>query len=172
MTAKETKLIEDLLLEIRNLRADNTKFREDVTKQVTAINTKVDQKHMPLSLEGSILSSVTTSMQEAIKKILIDDYNSPLKKLITSVVDDNSVEVKKLINDAFTQVIRTEDFKEAIVLAFSHKVAKTIISNNDSIFDKVSNELKSDHIFKAKMQLAVANVVEECLPRRQHEEGL
>ena len=36
-------------------------------------------------------------------------------------------------------------------------------SQHDGLFDKVSNELKQDSVFKAKMSLAVSNVVEECL---------
>jgi hypothetical protein len=60
-----------------------------------------------------------------------------------------------------------DDFKQAIVSGFSHKVARTIISNNDGLFDKVSNDLKQDAIFKSRMSLAVSNVVEECLKDRR-----
>jgi hypothetical protein len=64
-------------------------------------------------------------------------------------------------------VILTDEFKQSIVSAFSHKVARTIISNNDGLFDKVSNELKQDSVFKARMAMAVSNVVEECLRDRE-----
>jgi hypothetical protein len=57
-------------------------------------------------------------------------------------VDENSTELRALISDSFVQVIRKDEFKQAIVSAFSHKVARSIISNNDGLFDKVSNELK------------------------------
>ena len=70
-------------------------------------------------------------------------------------------------NDSFVQVIRKDEFKQAIVSAFSHKVARSIISNNDGLFDKVSNELKQDAVFKSRMALAVANVVNECLLERE-----
>ena len=46
-------------------------------------------------------------------------------------------------------------------------MARNIISNNDGLFDKVSNELKQDAVFKSKMALAVSNVVEECLNERR-----
>ena len=35
------------------------------------------------------------------------------------------------------------------------------------LFDKVSNELKQDAVFKSKMALAVSNVVEQCLNERR-----
>jgi len=87
-------------------------------------------------------------------------------KLVKSVVDENSTELRALISDSFVQVIRKDEFKQAIVSAFSHKVARSIISNNDGLFDKVSNELKQDAVFKSRMALAVANVVNECLLER------
>jgi len=83
--------------------------------------------------------------------------------LVKSVVDEYSPELRKIISESFGEVISLDEFKESIVNAFSHKVARTIISNNDGLFDKVSNELKQDAIFKSKMSLAVSNVVEECL---------
>jgi predicted oxidoreductase (fatty acid repression mutant protein) len=117
-------------------------------------------------LEQDILRTAQTSIAKAIADTL-GGYNSPLTKLIISVVDENAKELRAIISDSFTQVIRTDDFKKSIVNAFSHKVSRTIISNNDGLFDKVSNDLKQDAVFKAKLSLAVANVVEECLTEKK-----
>ena len=84
-----------------------------------------------------------------------------------NVINENSPFLKELISESFNSVIRTQDFKESIINAFSHKVARNIISNNDGLFDKVSNELKQDAVFKSKMALAVSVVVEECLKERK-----
>lgn len=163
MTEKEQKTIDSLLKVVQDLKNENAKFREDVKLQVETINGKTDKKHLPIYLEQDILKTAQTSIDAAIKKTLQDDYNSPLKKLIISVVDENSNELKTLISDSFVKVIRKDEFKQAIVSAFSYKIARSIISNNDGLFDKVSNELKQDAVFKSKMALAVANVVNECL---------
>ena len=119
-----------------------------------------------LTLEQQVLQAAQTSIAAAIKESLTN-YNSPLVKLTQSVVNDHTTELRSMISDAFVQVIRTDDFKKSIVDAFSHKVARSVISNNDGLFDKVANELKQDATFKAKMALAVANVVEECLIERK-----
>lgn len=115
-------------------------------------------------LEREILRTAQTSINEAIKAALIG-YNSPLTKLVMEVVNQETPLLRSIIYDSFNQVIRTDDFKASIVSAFSHKVARSIISNNDGLFDKVANELKQDSIFKAKMALAVSNVVNECLAK-------
>lgn len=166
MTTKEQQTINELFKVVQELRSENQKFRENVKLQIESMNNKTDKKHLPIYLEQDILKSVQVSIDTAIKKVLQDDYNSPLKKLITSVVEENSDELKVLISDSFTHVIRKDEFKQSIVSAFSHKVARSIISNNNGLFDKVASELKQDTIFKSKMALAVSNVVDECLLER------
>ena len=162
MTIKKQQTIENLLKAVQDLRTENSKFREDIKLQVEAINTKTEKKHVPIILEQDILRTAQQAINESIQKALTD-YNSPLKKLTEAVILENTIFLKGLISDCFNSVIKTEDFKNSIITAFSHKIARSIISNNDGLFDKVSNELKQDAIFKSKMSLAVSNVVEECL---------
>ena len=166
MTTKEQQTIDNLFKAVQDLRTENAKFREDVKLQVEAINTKTDKKHVPITLEQDILRTAQIAMNESIQKVLTD-YNSPLKKLVETVVSENTTFIKQLISESFNTVIRTDEFKTSIINAFSHKVARSIISNNDGLFDKVSNELKQDAVFKSKMALAVSNVVEECLNERR-----
>lgn len=165
MTTKEEQTINSLLQAVRDLKTENQKFREDVKEQVATINTKTEKKHLPIYYEQDILKTAQQSINEAIAKCMTG-YDSPMNKLVKSVVDENSAELRNIISSSFTQVIRTDEFKQAVVNAFSHKVARTIISNNDGLFDKVSNELKQDAVFKSKMAIAVSNVVDECLKER------
>ena len=166
MTTKEQQTIDNLFKAVQDLRTENAKFREDVKLQVETINTKTDKKHVPITLEQDILRTAQIAINESIQKVLTD-YSSPLKKLVEAVVSENTTFLKQLISESFNTVIRTDEFKNSIINAFSHKVARNIISNNDGLFDKVSNELKQDAIFKSKMSLAVSNVVEECLTERR-----
>lgn len=166
MTAKEQQTIDTLLKSVRDLREENRMFRNDITELVTTINVKTDKKHLPINLESDILSVVQSSVNDSIKAVL-NGYNSPLSKLVANVIEYHSEELKTIISDSFNYVIKQGDFKASIIQAFSHKVSRSIISNNDGLFDKVSNELKQDSQFKAKMTLAVANVVEECLTNKK-----
>jgi hypothetical protein len=166
MTTKEEKIIETLLKAVQDLRTENQKFRDDVKSQVEAINTKTEKKHLPVTLEQDILKATQMAIGDCISKIMVG-YDSPLIKLVKSVIDENSTALRLIISDSFTKVISTDEFKQSVVSAFSHKVARTVISNNDGLFDRVSNELKQDSVFKAKMALAVSNVVEECLKDRK-----
>lgn len=166
MNIKEEQALNRVLKVIGDLQSENAIYRNDLTEMVLQINKKVDAKHTPVQLETDILKASQLAIGDAIKSAL-GSYGSPLQKLVLEVVNNHSTEVKGLINEAFTTVIRTDEFKQSVVNAFSHKVARTIISNNDGLFDKVANELKQDAVFKSKMAIAVSNVVEECLNERK-----
>lgn len=162
MTSAEEKQIQYLNQQLHTIREENNKFREDMRELFSHTSDKVDKKHAPIHFENDILSCVQSAMSETIKRVL-ESHGSPLNKLILSVVDSRSKELREIIASSFDKVIGLQEFKDSIVSAFSHKVAKTIISNNDGLFDKVSDELKRDAIFKSKMSIAVSNIVEECL---------
>ena len=165
MTHKEKQTIDTLLKTVSDLREENRMFRNDMTDLITAINNKVEKKHAPVNLESDILSTVQLAMNDSIKTVL-SNYNSPLTKLVASVVDEHSTQLRGIISNSFNEVIQRE---KSIVSAFAHKVSRSIISNNDGLFDKVSNELKQDAVFKSKMALAVSNVVEEVLLARKED---
>jgi len=162
MTAAEQKTINDLSTIVKDMRDNNANFAKAIKEQVEAINKKVDEKHTPIYFEKDILSNVQSAMNKAIGDALTG-YQSPLAKLTHEVINSRTDELKGIISESFDTVIRTTDFKQSIVNGFSHKIARNIISNNDGLFDKVSNEMKQDVRFKAKIHLAVSNVIEEIL---------
>lgn len=165
MTAQEQKTIDSLYQLLSDIKRENNEFKTQITQNVDGINKKVDAKLFPVTLEQDILSVTQSAIQGAIKESLTK-YDSPLVKLVTAVVNERSVQLKQIISESFDDVIKMDEFKESIRDGFSHKVARTIISNNDGLFEKVSNDLKQDSVFKAKMSLAVSNVINECLAER------
>lgn len=150
---------------VETLQKENLAYKNTVDSTVKNIEKMVGNKIAPVKLEQDILYSAQHAVSEAINKVLTG-YDSPLVALVKQVVNSNSDYLREIISSSFNQVIRTDTFKQAIVDAFSHKVARTMISNNEGLFDKVCNELKQDSVFKAKMALAVSNVVEECLKEK------
>lgn len=167
MTEKEQKSVDNLLKLLEDIKKENIEFKETIEKQILEMNKKVDKKLIPLNFEMDILQTLQQSLQETIKTTLTG-FNSPLSKLIIEVVNNHHLKLKDIISNSFNQAIDTEEFKKSIVNAFSHKISRSIISNNDGLFDKVSNDLKQDTIFKSKMALAVANVVDECLIKKNN----
>ena len=161
MTKTEQNALDQIFAVVSEMR----KVNQALTDKVLKLQSAVEKKMEPVNMQDQILAASIGAVQASIQKVLTD-YNSPLHILTKGVIESNSGELRRIISDAFSQVIRTEDFKRSIVDAFAHKVARTVISNNDGLFDKVSNELKSDAVFKAKMIAATASVVNECLAQK------
>jgi hypothetical protein len=168
MTIKEQQTIDDLYRAVREMRACNENNRNELKQMVESMNAKVERKTNPIYFEADIMRVTQQAISESISKALTG-YDSPMIKLVKSVIEERSTILQEIISSSFDEVIKTDDFKASIVSGFSHKVARTIISNNDGLFDKVANELKQDAMFKAKMALAVANVVNECLTGKTDE---
>lgn len=162
MNKEEQKTLDKLYELIVKTREENKALGE----ALKSVNDKVDKKHEPIYLEKDILQVLQVSMNKAIQDCL-SGYSSPLTKLVNSVVESRSTELRKIIADSFDNAIEKDEFKSAIREGFSHKIARTLINNNGGLFDKVSNELKQDAVFKSKMAIAVANVVEECMETRK-----
>lgn len=162
MTAKEKEAFNQMQETITGLRSAVDFFIENQKQETEKIQKKLEEKYVPVNFEHKILSVLSSSLDKSIKENLTR-YNNPLQTLVTSVVESRSESIKEIISSSFDHVIEKDEFKASIISAFSHKVSRSIISNNDGLFDKVSNELKQDSKFKAKMTLAVAKVVEECL---------
>ncbi len=152
---------------VTQLNKQNNLFQQVIEQKVEGFEKRLDKKDFPITMEKDILRTVQTSIAESIQKVLTSGYSSPLHKLVEVVIEEHRTELRAIISEAFSSVIKLDEFKQSIVNAFSHKVARSIISNSDGLFEKVSNELKQDSVFRSKITIAVSNVVEECLRERK-----
>ena len=160
-TIKEEKVIEQLLQTVKELKEDNAKFKQSVSDYILAVNTKVNNKHLPINFEAQILEATKMSIADSIQKALVGGYNNPLHKLIEGVINEHSKELKDIVTRAFDSAIKTEDFESSIKDAFLHKISRLMISANDGMVEKITNELRQDAVFRAKMVTAIAQIIED-----------
>lgn len=118
-----------------------------------------------MNLEQDILQQVQTAMKKAIQENLVA-YNSPLRKLTDRVVEENSDEIHEVMNTAFKSVIRTGEFKATVLQEFEHKVAKLLVSQLSGQVEKAVHALKQDPKMKAKMILAIEDIIEGGLEEK------
>ena len=110
-------------------------------------------------LERQILGQVQGSIAKAIYSELVG-YNKPLNKLAEKVVNDNYDEVYEIMNKAFKTVVRTEAFEATILAEFERKVAKLLVGQISGHVEKAVNRIKRDPRLKAKMILAIEDIIE------------
>lgn len=162
MTTKEEQSINRVYALLGEIRDANTKFREQVTLQVEAISRKVDEKHLPLNLEGQVFQAIEASMNKALSESL-SGYNSPLAKYAQNVVAKYQGQIESIFDKVVQEGIGTPEFKERVREVLLHKIAKTMISGIDGSVDKTINLMKQDQVFRGRLTLAVNDLVQEFL---------
>lgn len=111
-------------------------------------------------MEKQILAQVEKAIGEAITTELVG-YNKPLSKLTERVIEANSDDLYKLINDEFASLLNGEGFKAALKDALKQKLAKTLISRMGGELEKQVNELKQNPQTRARITLAISQIIEE-----------
>ena len=162
MTIAEEKKINELYTLLKTITEENKKHREDTTLLVKVLNDKLDKKFLPISLEENILQSAQIAVGKAIAESL-SKYDSPLNKLVTTVINEHQTQLRQIVNDSFKEVIDHEDFKKSVLQGFTHKIGKNIVNGSEGLIDKVTNELKSSPQFRAECTLAISNLVQNMV---------
>ena len=130
--------------------------------RIKSIDNKVEQKHIPLSLETECLNAVHASVSKAFTDAL-GGYNSPLQKYALNVVQKYQSSIEGVFDEVVKEAIKTDSFRERVREVLLHKIAKTMISGIDGSVDKTINQMKQDAIFRSRLTLCVNNLVEEFI---------
>lgn len=110
--------------------------------------------------EKLMLDTAREYLHKAVSERLVA-YDSPLKKIIEDAFKVHDEELRKLVYDALGTTIKKADFKVAVKQAFDHKIARCMVEHLASVVDKAVNAIRSDPTIKARMVLAIENIIEE-----------
>ena len=110
------------------------------------------------TLENRVLRISVESIAKAIESELIG-YNKPLSDLTKRVIQDHEVELYSLLNGEFSNLLRRGDFKTALKKALTEKLAKVLIARMGGELESRVNELKSDPTTRARITLAIEEIV-------------
>ena len=115
---------------------------------------------MSENLEQEIFKIAKSSVNKAIQEALCG-YNSPLQKLATDVVAKHAATLSNLIDEEFTSAINADVFRAEVRAALTSKTAKSLISKFGGELEKQVNELKSNPTTRAKITIAINNIIDE-----------
>lgn len=108
--------------------------------------------------EKIILSSVQSSIHEAIKT-KITSYDSPLNPIIIDAFKVHSDSIRGILYEALGECVKTKEFKQSVKEAFYHKVSRALVDGMAGSVDKAVNSFKQDPTIKAKMILAIEEII-------------
>lgn len=112
-----------------------------------------------LNLEEEILNATKTILINGIKSL--DGYNNPTKSLVNSVIKEYEPSISSLFKDALEKAIRNDNFKEELQKLISQRIVRELVGQSESSIARIVQKMKQDEAFKARLTLAVDNIVTE-----------
>lgn len=113
-----------------------------------------------MDMQKQIIEEIQKGLAQAMKERLTG-YSSPLNKLIDQVVTEKEQEIKALVTEAITETVSNKAFREEAKAQIKHKIARELVNSfGEGIFKKTVDKLKSDHTLKARIVVAIENMLE------------
>ena len=112
-----------------------------------------------LNLEEEILNATKTILINGIKSL--DGYNNPTKSIVNSVIKEYEPSISLLFKEALEKTIRSDNFKEELQKLISQRIIRELVSQSDSSIARIVQKMKQDETFRARLTLAVDNIVTE-----------
>jgi hypothetical protein len=112
-----------------------------------------------LNLEEEILNATKTILINGIKSL--DGYNNPTKSIVNLVIKEYEPSISILFKDAIEKTIRSDNFKEELQKLISQRIVRELVSQSESSIARIVQKMKQDETFRARLTLAVDNIVTE-----------
>ena len=157
MTNKEKDVLESLVIE---LKKENQEIKQTISMLSKELIKKEEQEKLPFSLEKNIQTNINNAINESITKTLLDDYNSPLKKLVAVSINKYEKDILEKIENSLTNVLNNGDFNLFLQEAVKNKISRELLGAVESNLTKSINSLKQDAVFRSKLVLCINDLVD------------
>ena len=160
MTKDEAKIINELRQVIDDLSTSMKQFKNDVNERIQIIDEKVIKQ--PLKLEMDFNNAINDVICKALLNQLTDRYNSPINDILNNIVLKNKQFIENAVEDAikeFQDLSLKDEIEKQLIKSF----VSDCINSSGGVIDKYFNSLKQDPIFRAKLNIAMDNLVSDLI---------
>ena len=119
---------------------------------------------MEMINNSEILEIAKKAIEEKVIERLGAGYSSPLNAIIEEVIAEHRPELKALFNECLESIVANTSFKKTLKEEFLHKVAKNMVGKLEGTVEKAVDVMKQDQTLKARMVLAIENIINESAP--------
>lgn len=158
MTKKEELLLEE---SVKELKKENQEIKELLKTPSEKLIKKEEQEKLPFSLEKNIQMNINTAINDSIKKTLLDNYNSPLRKLIETSIEKYKTDIMERLDRALMVTLCDQRFNSFLEEAVKNKISRELVGAVESNLGKTINTLKQDPVFRSKLVLKINELVSE-----------
>lgn len=104
-------------------------------------------------------NAIADAIRDGIKSKMSGGYNSPLDKLAEAAIKEHEQAIRKLLGESIASCLKDADFTESIKNAVRQALAKTLVQKFGGELEKQVNALKSDPTTRARIVLALEEIV-------------
>lgn len=158
MTKKEELLLEE---SVKELKKENQEIKELLKTLSENLIKKEEQEKLPFSLEKNIQMNINAAINDSIKKTLLDNYNSPLRKLIETSIEKYKTDIMERLDRALMATLCDQHFNSFLEEAVKNKISRELVGAVESNLGKTINTLKQDPVFRSKLVLKINELVSE-----------
>lgn len=115
---------------------------------------------MEIDADKMLMQAIEGGIRDSLKTKLTG-YNSPLDNLIESAVLKHATEFRSLLEQSIGSCLNDAEFRESIAVAVRHSLAKTLVARFGGEMEKQVNVLKSDPTTRARITLAIEEIVRQ-----------
>ena len=119
------------------------------------------------NLEEEILNATKTILINGIKAL--DGYNNPTKSIVNSVIKEYEPSISIIFKDAIEKTIQSDNFKEVLQKLIAQRIVRELVGQSESSIARIVQKMKQDETFKARLTLAVDNIVTEFTTKEFNE---
>lgn len=114
----------------------------------------------PLDLQAEIGKAIQDGIRKGIIDRLTSSYGAnPITGVIESILKQQEVALRDLFESSFTSAMQDQQFRDEIQSAIRSVLAKTLVSRFGGELEKRVNDLKSDPTTRARITLAIEEIV-------------
>ncbi len=115
---------------------------------------------IPQELEKAIADGI----RSGVRAVLERTYDNPLTKVFAAVLESQSGKFRQMLEQAVTECATNPKFVEDIKAATRTMLAKTLVQRLGGEIEKQVNALKSDPLTRARITLALEEIVKDRSP--------
>lgn len=115
---------------------------------------------MQIDTDELFRRAVVEGLREAVKS-KFTGYNSPVDKLIAESITKHQTAFRELLEDSIASCIGNEEFREEIRSSTRRSLSKLLVQRFGGELEKQVNVLKSDPTTRARIVLAIEEIVKE-----------
>lgn len=115
---------------------------------------------MEIDTDKLFENAIRDAIREGIKSKM-GGYNSELDKIVNAAITRHADKFRVLLEEGISEAVLDADFRKEIKQAVNRTLAKTLVQRFGGEIEKQVNVLKSDPTTRARITLAIEDIVKQ-----------